>query len=56
MLRLPTQAVIIEPIPAYQQGAGISSHYEAQPDPAKPAVYRIALSDWADETVGALRK
>jgi uncharacterized protein (DUF885 family) len=52
-IALPTQPVVAEPLPGYQQDAGIPSHYESQDDPAKPAVFRISLSDWRSETLGA---
>ena len=47
---LPTQPVVIKPLPAYQKNSGVSSHYEPQSDPSKPAVFWISLDDWKDET------
>lgn len=52
-LTLPAQAIEIAPMPGYQRSSGISSHYEAVDSPARPAVYRIDLDDWANETRGA---
>lgn len=50
--RMPVQPLIIEPQPAFQEQAGVSSHYEQNPDPTKPGIYRIQLSVWKDETKG----
>lgn len=52
-VKLPAQAIIAESLPDYQQNNGIPSHYEAEPDPAKPARFRISLADWQNETAGA---
>ncbi len=50
---LPQQEIEISPLPEYQRGSGISSHYEGAASSAGPAFYRIDLDDWADETRGA---
>lgn len=50
--KLPSQSIVVEPLPAYQQDTGIPSHYEAQTE-QKAAVFRIDLADWRHETVGA---
>jgi uncharacterized protein (DUF885 family) len=50
--RLPSQDVIIEPERAFEESAGVSSHLDPQPDPSRPAVYRIQLGNWASETRG----
>ncbi|HEX9049942.1 MAG TPA: DUF885 domain-containing protein [Anaeromyxobacter sp.] len=39
---VPEQPVVVEPIPAYEDGAGASSHYEP-PTLDRPGVYRISL-------------
>ena len=48
--RLPGQAVVVEPERDFEEAAGVSSHLEVQPDVARPAVYRIQLDDWADQS------
>jgi uncharacterized protein (DUF885 family) len=48
--RLPTQNVVIEPERAFEEAAGVSSHLESQPDVGKPAIYRIQLANWAEQT------
>ena len=39
---VPDQPVVVEPIPAYQDGPGASSHY-IPPGDGRPGVYRISL-------------
>ena len=41
--QVPPQHVVVEPIPAYEDGAGASSHYEAPQADGTPGVYRISL-------------
>jgi uncharacterized protein (DUF885 family) len=41
--RVPTQHVSVEPIPAYEDGAGASSHYEPPQANGTPGIYRISL-------------
>jgi uncharacterized protein (DUF885 family) len=53
-LKLPEQALEIEPLPAYQQGSGISSHYEAADSLNRAAVYRINLDRWQEQRRGAI--
>jgi uncharacterized protein (DUF885 family) len=48
--RLPRQDVEVEPERDFEEAAGVSSHLEIQPDVAKPAIYRIQLGNWADQT------
>jgi len=48
--RLPRQGVIVEPERAFEESAGVSSHLDVQPDVSKPAVYRIQLGNWAQQT------
>lgn len=50
---LPSQSVIVEPPPAHERGSGLSSHYDAEPDHARPAVYRINIDNWQADTRGA---
>jgi uncharacterized protein (DUF885 family) len=40
---VPPQAVVVEPIPEYQDGAGASSHYEPPQADGTPGTYRISL-------------
>lgn len=49
---LPQQDVVIEPEHDFEEAAGVDSHYEPQPDPAKPAVYRIQLGVWKSRLRG----
>jgi uncharacterized protein (DUF885 family) len=48
--RLPAQDVVVEPERDFEQAAGVSSHFQPQPDPSRPAAYLIDLGDWARET------
>jgi uncharacterized protein (DUF885 family) len=41
--QVPTQHVSVEPIPAYEDGAGASSHYEPPQADGTPGIYRISL-------------
>ncbi|HYL93306.1 MAG TPA: DUF885 domain-containing protein [Alphaproteobacteria bacterium] len=52
-LRLPDQPIVVQPLPAYQQGSGVQSHYEANPNPYQPATFWIALDNWKTETRAA---
>lgn len=49
---MPAQAMEVEPIDAYRRNTGASSYYQRQPDPKRPAFYRIASDRWASETRG----
>ena len=51
-LALPEQEMRVEPFHAYRRGAGGSSYYERQIDPAQPAFYRINSEAWETETRG----
>jgi uncharacterized protein (DUF885 family) len=51
--QLPQQAVEIAPMPEYQRGSGISSHYEPVDSATRPAYFRIDLDHWSTETRGA---
>ena len=47
---LPRQDVVIEPERAFEESAGVSSHYDPSPDAAKPGTYRIELRNWRAQT------
>jgi uncharacterized protein (DUF885 family) len=49
---LPLQDVVIEPERDFEESAGVSSHYDANPDTAKPGTYRIELGNWRAQTRG----
>jgi uncharacterized protein (DUF885 family) len=49
---MPNQEVVVEPFEAFRRNAGGSSYYQAQPDHARPATYRIQSLHWAEETRG----
>lgn len=51
---LPRQPIEIKPMLEFQQGSGISSHYEAAGSLTSAAVYRINLDDWQEQTRGAV--
>ncbi|NEX95039.1 DUF885 domain-containing protein [Caulobacter sp. 17J65-9] len=50
--RMPPQVMEVKPMESYQRGTGVSSHYEASPDMAKTATYRIQSENWQGETRG----
>jgi uncharacterized protein (DUF885 family) len=49
---LPLQDVVIEPERDFEESAGVSSHYDSNPDTAKPGTYRIELGNWRSQTRG----
>ena len=49
---LPRQDVVVEPERAFEETAGVSSHYEPNPDTHKPGTYRIELGNWRAQTRG----
>jgi len=49
---LPDQPVVIEPLPAFEEGSGVDAHYNPQPDPSKPGKYILPLDTWRSETRG----
>lgn len=49
---MPGQTVFVEPFREFMRGSGASPHYERQPDPAKPAYYRIGSENWKTTTRG----
>lgn len=50
--RMPKQDVVIEPERDFEDAAGVSSHYDTEPNTSKPATYRIELGNWQTETRG----
>jgi len=50
--QMPKQDAIIEPQQDFEEAAGVNSHYEPSPDPAKPGIYRIQLGNWETQTRG----
>lgn len=50
---MPGQPVVVEPFEAFRRNAGGSSYYQSQPDPTRPATYRIQSLHWEDETRGS---
>ncbi len=42
---IPDQPLTVEPIPAYEDSAGASSHYEPPSEDGHPGVYRISLME-----------
>jgi len=48
--RMPQQDIVIQPLSAFEEGAGVGSRFQGQPDPNKPAVFLIRLGDWRSET------
>ncbi len=47
---MPQQDVVIRPLSAFEEDAGVGSRFQAEPDPRKPAVYLIKLGDWRTAT------
>lgn len=52
-LQMPSQPVVVKPLPEYQRGSGVPNHYEANPNDREPATFWISTDDWATETRGA---
>jgi len=50
--RMPKQECVIEPERDFEDQAGVSSHYDPEPDPSKPGIYRIELGNWQVQTRG----
>ena len=50
--RMPVQAAVVEPERDFEEAAGVSSHYDQDPDNSKPGIYRIQLDNWKTETRG----
>ena len=47
---MPHQDVVVQPLSAFEEDAGLGSRFQAEPDPQKPAVFLIRLADWQTET------
>jgi uncharacterized protein (DUF885 family) len=47
---MPRQDVVIRPLSAFEEDAGVGSRFQQEPDPRKPAVFLIKLGDWQTET------
>ncbi len=47
---MPKQDVVVRPLSAFEEAAGVGSRFQQEPDPAKPAVYLIKLGNWATQT------
>jgi uncharacterized protein (DUF885 family) len=43
---MPSQAVVIRPLPTFEEAAGVGSRFQQEPDPGKPAVFLINLGEW----------
>ncbi len=50
--RMPRQDAVVEPQQPFEDAAGAPSHYEPQPDPVRPGVFRIEMKNWAMEVKG----
>lgn len=48
--QMPRQDVEIQPLPAFEDAAGVGSRFVQEPDPTKPAVYLLQLSHWRTAT------
>ncbi|AXC12363.1 hypothetical protein ACPOL_3066 [Acidisarcina polymorpha] len=48
--RMLQQDVVIRPLSAFEENAGVGSRFQGQPDPSKPAIFLIKLGDWQTET------
>lgn len=47
---MPQQNVVIRPLAAFEEDAGVGSRFQQEPDSKKPAVFLIKLGDWRTET------
>jgi uncharacterized protein (DUF885 family) len=50
--RMPKQDAIVEPERDFEEQAGVSSHYDSNPDTSKPGIYKIQLDVWKSTTRG----
>jgi len=50
--RPPKQDCVIEPERDFEDQGGVSSHYDPDPDPSNPGIYRIKLGNWQSQTRG----
>src|SRR6185312_1045892 len=49
---MPEQECVVEPERDFEEQAGVSSHYDPDPDPSRPGFYRIELGKWQTQTRG----
>lgn len=47
---MPKQDVVIRPLSSFEENAGVGSRFQQEPDPTRPAVFLIKLSDWQMQT------
>lgn len=47
---MPKQDVVIRPLSAFEESAGVGSRFQQEPDPAKPSVFLINLGVWKTQT------
>lgn len=52
-VNLPSQTVVVKPLPPYQSGTGVTSHYEPNSIASEPAIFWISMDDWKSETRGS---
>jgi uncharacterized protein (DUF885 family) len=48
--QMPKQDVVIRPLSSFEESAGVGSRFQQEPNPARPAVYLINLSNWKTQT------
>lgn len=48
--QMPRQDVVIRPLSAFEEDAGVGSRFQEEPNPRQPAVFLIKLGDWRTET------
>ena len=48
--QMPKQDVVVQPLPSFEESAGVGSRFQQEPNSAKPAVYLINLGNWKTET------
>lgn len=47
---MPSHEIVIRPLPAFEEAAGVGSRFVQQRDPAKPDMFLIQLNNWKSET------
>ena len=48
--QMPKQDVVIRPLSSFEESAGVGSRFQQEPNPVRPAVYLINLSNWKTQT------
>ncbi|WP_158824028.1 DUF885 family protein [Granulicella sp. S156] len=48
--QMPKQDVVIRSLSSFEESAGVGSRFQQEPNPARPAVYLINLSNWKTQT------